>query len=154
MLLYTYNHAMHGFSARLTPSQLSKLEKLPGYYTTYSESYRDLLTTHISNFLGLKHSSGLWPTASYGKDEITEMIDSGIWLESSILRDNGMKPVSDRWKGEYENGTVFSPSLCNHKLIGARSFSKGLQAGGHFGYATGTVRGVAPGARIAMYNRL
>ncbi|KAK8547884.1 hypothetical protein V6N13_123309 [Hibiscus sabdariffa] len=33
-----------------------------------------------------------------------------------------------RWKGKCENGTAFSPSACNNKLIGARSFSKGIRA--------------------------
>lgn len=35
-----------------------------------------------------------------------------------------------RWKGTCEDGTAFSSSLCNKKLIGARSFSKGLKAAG------------------------
>ncbi|KAF6160162.1 hypothetical protein GIB67_016598 [Kingdonia uniflora] len=147
MLLYTYNHVMHGFSARLTPSQFSKLEKMPCHRATYRESYGKLFTTHTTSFLGLKYSSGLWPTVSYGKYVIIGMIDSGIWPESNSFRDNGMTPVPDRWKGECENGTAFSPSLCNCKLIGARFFSKGLQAGG-------TARGVTPGARVAMYKVL
>ncbi|KAF9588813.1 hypothetical protein IFM89_016173 [Coptis chinensis] len=188
-LLYSYNHVMHGFSARLTPSQLSELEKLPGHRATYRESYGKLFTTHTPKFLGLKHSSGLWPAASYGKDVIIGLLDTGIWPESSSFNDRGMTPVPERWKGVCENGTAFSPSNCNFKLIGARSFSKGLQAGGiniskdfdydsprdfeghgthtsstaagnsvitagHFGYAKGTSRGVAPGARLAMYKVL
>ncbi|PIA33645.1 hypothetical protein AQUCO_04000007v1 [Aquilegia coerulea] len=129
-LLYSYNHAMHGFSARLTPSQLSELEKLQAHRATYPESYGKLFTTHTPKFLGLKHSSGIWPTASYGKDVIIGMIDTGIWPESNSFNDKGMSSIPGRWKGICENGTAFSPSLCNLKLIGARSFSKGYQAGG------------------------
>ncbi|KAL5714294.1 hypothetical protein ACHQM5_016275 [Ranunculus cassubicifolius] len=185
-LVYSYNHVMHGFSARLTPSQLSELEKHPAHRSTYIESFGRLLTTHTPRFLGLKHSSGLWPASSYGKDVIIGVLDTGIWPESKSFNDRGMSPIPDRWKGTCENGTAFSSSLCNLKLIGARSFSRGLQAGGipiskdrdydsardfeghgthtastaagnvvqnvgHFGYATGTARGVAPGARLAMY---
>ncbi|KAF9588807.1 hypothetical protein IFM89_016167 [Coptis chinensis] len=188
-LLYSYNHVMHGFSARLTPSQLSELEKLPAHRATYRESYGELFTTHTPKFLGLKHSSGIWPAASYGKDVIIGILDSGIWPESESFNDRGMTGVPERWKGICENGTAFSPSNCNFKLIGARSFSKGLQAGGiniskdfdydsprgfnghgthtsstaagntvlsvgHFGYAMGTSRGVAPGAHLAMYKVL
>ncbi|KAL5714295.1 hypothetical protein ACHQM5_016276 [Ranunculus cassubicifolius] len=188
-LLYSYNHVMHGFSARLTPFQLSKLEKHPAHRATNRESYGRLFTTRTPKFLGLKHDSGLWPASSYGKDVIIGMIDTGIWPESKSLNDRGMSPIPNRWKGTCENGTSFSSSLCNLKLIGARSFSKGLQAGGvpinkdrdydsardfmghgthtattaagnivqnvgHFGYATGTARGVAPGARVAMYKVL
>ncbi|KAF8410080.1 hypothetical protein HHK36_002602 [Tetracentron sinense] len=189
MLLYSYNHVMHGFSARLTPSQLSELEKLPAHRATYRESFGKLFTTHTTKFLGLKRNSGIWPTASFGKDVIIGIIDTGVWPESASFSDRGMSPVPERWKGECENGTAFSPSLCNKKLIGARSFSKGLQAAGikisedldydsardfyghgthtastaagnyvlgagHFGYATGTARGIAPGAHVAMYKVL
>ncbi|GMP45306.1 hypothetical protein CsSME_00013881 [Camellia sinensis var. sinensis] len=48
-LLYTYNHVMHGFSARLTPSQLSKLEKSPAHHATYQESFGKLLTTRTQS---------------------------------------------------------------------------------------------------------
>ncbi|KAI6703008.1 hypothetical protein NL676_012144 [Syzygium grande] len=68
MFLYSYNHVMHGFSARLTPSELAKIEKSPAHGATMKESFGKLFTTHSSEFLGLKDSSGLWPTSSYGED--------------------------------------------------------------------------------------
>ncbi|KAF9589415.1 hypothetical protein IFM89_023691 [Coptis chinensis] len=79
ILLYSYIYAMHGFSARLTPSQLSELEKLPAHIATYREAYGKLFTTRTPKFLGLKHGSGLWPAASYGKDVIVGILDTGIW---------------------------------------------------------------------------
>ncbi|KAK2660269.1 hypothetical protein Ddye_006802 [Dipteronia dyeriana] len=130
MLLYSYNHVIHGFSARLTALQLSEIEKSPAHLATYSESFGKLFTTHSPKFLGLKSKSGLWPAASYGEGIIIGIIDTGIWPESDSFKDNGMPPVPERWKGQCENGTAFSPSACNKKLIGARSFSKGLQAAG------------------------
>ena len=48
MLLYSYNHVMHGFSARLTPSQLSAIEKSPAHLATYPESFGKLFTTYRS----------------------------------------------------------------------------------------------------------
>ncbi|GMY22780.1 subtilisin-like protease SBT1.8 [Fagus crenata] len=159
--------------ARLTPSQLSEIEKSPAHLATYPESFGKLLTTYTPKFLGLKHNSGISPTASYGED----------------CNAPNPKHELDTWKGTCENGTTFSPSACNRKLIGARSFTKGLQAGGieiskehdfnsardydghgthtastavgnavpgvsHFGYARGTARGMAPGARLAIYKVL
>ncbi|KAK4838748.1 hypothetical protein QYF36_016132 [Acer negundo] len=46
MLLYSYNHVMHGFSASLTPSQLSAIEKSPAHLATYPESFGKLFTTY------------------------------------------------------------------------------------------------------------
>ncbi|KAJ4701733.1 Subtilisin-like protease [Melia azedarach] len=129
-MLYSYNHVMHGFSARLTPSQLSEIEKSPAHLATYPESFGKLFTTHSPKFLGLNRNFGLWPAASFGEGVIIGIIDTGIWPESESFNDRGMPPVPQRWKGQCDNGTAFSPSLCNRKLIGARSFSKGLQAAG------------------------
>ncbi|TXG52435.1 hypothetical protein EZV62_021604 [Acer yangbiense] len=130
MLLYSYNHVMHGFSARLTPSQLSAIEKSPAHLATYPESFGKLFTTYSPKFLGLQSESGLWPAASFGEGVIIGIVDTGIWPESESFSGKGMSPIPQRWNGKCENGTEFSPSACNRKLIGAKSFSKGLQAAG------------------------
>jgi subtilisin family serine protease len=128
LLLYSYNHVMHGFSARLTPSQLSEIEKSPAHLATYPDSFVKLLTTYSPKFLGLQKNSGIWPAASYGEDVIVGIIDSGIWPESESFNDDGMSSVPQRWKGKCENDTLFSSSACNKKLIGARYFNKGFLA--------------------------
>ena len=110
LLLYSYNHVMHGFSARLTPSQLSEVEKSPAHLATYPESFGKLLTTYSPKFLGLEQNVGIWPAASYGEDVIVGIIDTGIWPESESFNDEGMSPVPQRWKGKCENSTAFSPS--------------------------------------------
>ncbi|GMY22542.1 subtilisin-like protease SBT1.7 [Fagus crenata] len=131
LLLYSYNHVMHGFSARLTPSQLSEIQNSSAHIVTYPDSFGKLLTTYTPKLLGLKHHSGIWPAASYGEDVIVGILDKGVWPESESFHDEGMSPVPQRWKGKCENGTSFSPSNCNKKLIGARSFSKGVK---HIGF--------------------
>ena len=78
LLLYPYNHVMHGFSASLTPSQLSEIEKSPAHLATYSESFGKLSTTYTPKFLGLQQNFGIWPAASYGEDVIVGIIDTGI----------------------------------------------------------------------------
>ncbi|XWS21211.1 hypothetical protein CRYUN_Cryun30bG0036000 [Craigia yunnanensis] len=181
LFLYSYNHAMHGFSARLTPSQVSEIRKSPAHLAIHEESFGKLLTTHSPKFLGLRHSSGLWPASSYGEGVIIGLIDSGVWPESESFNDRGMPPIPQRWKGKCENSTT-SPFPCNKKLIGARTFIKAIQVnnsdqadnsprdflghgthtsstavGNHvpgasqFGYAKGIARGMAPRAHLAMY---
>jgi subtilisin family serine protease len=130
--LYTYTHAMHGFSAMLTTSQLTQIEQTTGHVATFPESYAQLLTTHTPEFLGLKPNLYLSPASNHGSDVVIGIIDTGVWPESKSFNDDGMPPVPKRWKGKCESGTQFNSSLCNRKLIGARSFSKGLK---HFGDA-------------------
>ncbi|KAL4335967.1 hypothetical protein GQ457_07G025400 [Hibiscus cannabinus] len=129
LLLYSYNHVMHGFSARLTPSQASEIKKSPAHIAVHEEKSGKLFTTHSPQFMGLTHSSGLWNAASYGEGVIIGMIDSGVWPESQSFNDKGMPPVPTRWKGKCQNSTT-NPFPCNRKLIGAQVFVKGIQASG------------------------
>lgn len=127
---YTYNHVMDGFSAELSSSQLDQLEKMPGHIATFPETFGHLHTTHTPKFLGLNKYVGLWPAAAFGDDMIIGIIDTGIWPESESFSDHGMPPVPERWRGACETGMEFNSSNCNRKLIGARSFSKGLKQRG------------------------
>ncbi|KAH1072266.1 hypothetical protein J1N35_024594 [Gossypium stocksii] len=127
LLLYTYNHVMDGFSAVLSQAHLDQLHELPGHLATYPETFGHLHTTHTPTFLGLRKHSGLWPASGFGDDMIIGVLDTGIWPESESFNDEGFPPVPERWRGACETGTEFNSSYCNRKLIGARSFSKGMQ---------------------------
>ncbi|KAI3917557.1 hypothetical protein MKW98_021319 [Papaver atlanticum] len=178
-ILYTYTHVMHGFAARLTPSQASHLLNLPGIVSILPEEIYEPETTRSPAFLGLSENFGLWPNSSYGEDVIIGVLDSGIWPELPSFSDTGLSAVPNRWKGICETGPDFPITSCNRKLIGARAFSKGRGAfnesisprdtGGHgthcasiaagssvknagfYQYAVGEAKGVATRARIAVY---
>ncbi|XVE94923.1 hypothetical protein REPUB_Repub02eG0051700 [Reevesia pubescens] len=143
MLLYSYNNVMHGFSARLTPSQVSEIKKSPAHLAIHEESFGKLLTTHSPTFLGLRHSSGLWPVSSYGEGVIVGLIDSGVWPESENFNDGGMPPIPQRWKGKDSigHGTHTSSTAAGNHVPGASQF----------GYSKGIARGIAPRAHLAMY---
>lgn len=136
--LYTYAHAMNGFSAVLTPRQLAAIQGMSAHVAAFPETYARLHTTRTPEFLGLINGAGgsapaggVWPASNYGDDVIVGIVDTGVWPESESFRETGItKPVPARWKGACEPGKAFKASMCNRKLIGARSFSKGLKQRG------------------------
>ncbi|XP_022962414.1 subtilisin-like protease SBT1.9 [Cucurbita moschata] len=125
-LIHCYKHAINGFTASLTPSQLDALKNSPGYVSSLRDSSVRADTTHSSNFLALSPNSGLLPISNYGSDVIIGFVDTGVWPESESFNDDGISKIPSRWKGECESGTHFNASLCNKKLIGGRFFNKGL----------------------------
>ncbi|KAL1534186.1 subtilisin-like protease SBT3 [Salvia divinorum] len=180
-LIYTYDHAFHGFSAVISSEELQAIKKSDGFVSASVSRSVTHDTTHSTKFLGLNTVTGLWPASQYGKDVIIGIIDSGIWPESPSFNDDGMTEIPSSWKGTCQTGPDFNSSLCNKKLIGARYFDEAARAAGSefytsardnsghgthvastaagnfvnnvsfFGYAPGTARGVAPRARIAAY---
>ncbi|KAG6406888.1 hypothetical protein SASPL_134502 [Salvia splendens] len=127
-LIYTYDHAFHGFSAVLSEDELEALKNSAGFISAYKDGVVMPDTTHSSKFLGLTSASGLWPASSYGKDIIIGIVDSGIWPESPSFSDDGMTEIPARWKGACNGGEGFNASLCNRKIIGARYFNQGIRA--------------------------
>ncbi|XP_057424772.1 subtilisin-like protease SBT3 [Lotus japonicus] len=128
-LVYTYNHAMHGFSAVLSSHDLETLKNTHGFVTAYPDKSATIDTTHTFEFLSLDPSKGLWNASNLGEGVIVGVIDSGIWPESESFRDYGMtNQIPSKWKGTCEAGQDFNTSICNLKLIGARYFNKGLIA--------------------------
>ncbi|CAN4100063.1 unnamed protein product [Withania somnifera] len=169
-ILYIYERAAVGFSARLTAGQADQLRRVPGVISVLPDQVNYLHTTHTPTFLGLADSFGLWPNSDYADDVIV----------------GGLSPVPSSWKGKCETGPGFPESSCNRKIIGARIFYKGYEAShgpmdeskesksprdteGHgthtastaagslvanasfYQYAKGEARGMAIKARIAAY---
>ncbi|XP_027349363.1 subtilisin-like protease SBT1.9 [Abrus precatorius] len=128
-LLYSYNHAMYGFSAMLSLDELEALKNSHGFVAAYEDRTATMDTTHTFEFLSLNTSSGLWHASNLGEGVIVGVIDSGVWPESESFKDDGMtKNIPNKWKGTCEEGQNFNTSMCNFKLIGARYFNKGVIA--------------------------
>lgn len=185
-MLYTYENAIHGYSTRLTAEEARLLESQTGILAVVPEVKYELHTTRTPLFLGLDKSADMFPESNSGSEVVIGVLDTGVWPESKSFDDTGFGPVPASWKGACETGTNFTTSNCNKKLIGARYFSKGVEAmlgpidettesksprddDGHgthtsstaagsvvtgaslFGYASGTARGMATRARVAVY---
>ncbi|XP_004512211.1 subtilisin-like protease SBT1.7 [Cicer arietinum] len=185
-MLYTYDNAIHGFSASLTIEEVQLLKSQTGVLKVTMDKNYKLLTTRTPKFLGLDKIANMFPTTTISSDVIVGLLDTGVWPESKSFDDTGYGPIPSSWKGKCETGTNFNTSNCNKKLIGARFYSKGVKASmvsidetkeslsprdddGHgthtastaagspvenaslFGYANGTARGMAIGARVAVY---
>ncbi|OMP00484.1 hypothetical protein COLO4_12649 [Corchorus olitorius] len=131
-LIYSYETAFFGFAAKLSAKQLESLKKVDGFVTAIPDKMLSLHTTHSPQFLGLEGSKGLWHSSNLEQsDVIIGVLDTGIWPEHVSFQDHGMPTlIPARWKGACEKGINFSPSNCNKKLIGARSFYKGFLASG------------------------
>ncbi|KAJ4958353.1 hypothetical protein NE237_025464 [Protea cynaroides] len=139
-LLYTYTTAYHGYAASLDRDQAESLRRSDSVLNVYEESVYSLHTTRTPEFLGLNtdlgSSAGLRIQAldQASQDVVIGVLDTGVWAESKSFDDSEMSAVPSRWRGQCESGVDFHPSLCNKKLIGARSFSKGFRmaSGGRF----------------------
>lgn len=204
-MLYSYSSAMNGYAAKLTDTQARDLMAQPGVKSVSRQKIYQLHTTNTPEFLGLDKAEllGQQGTVSSGalatdnttdaeSDLIIGIFDTGIWPESASYDDTGLPPIPSRWKGSCVEGEEFTAANCNNKLIGAKWYSKALEAAwiddtngtaynftgayksardpdGHgthtsstaagaavqnasiFGQASGTARGMAPRARVAMY---
>ncbi|CAI0457728.1 unnamed protein product [Linum tenue] len=140
-LVYSYSHVIDGFSAAMTPLELSYVQRSPGYL--YSTKLRngpiEYATTHSPEFLGLTGCSGAWEVSNYGEGMIIGLVDTGIWPESPSFSDHGMNPLpAARWKGECG---FSNRSLCNNKLVGAQVFDK---AGNVFNISTTKGKVISP----------
>ncbi|GAB4844412.1 hypothetical protein Ancab_037776 [Ancistrocladus abbreviatus] len=127
-LLYTYETTMTGFAARLSNKQFQSLDKVEGILLAAPDELLSLHTTYSTHFLGLEPDRGLWNLTNLASNVIIGVLDTGIWPEHYSFQDSGFPPPPSRWKGICEQGTNFSSSNCNRKLIGGRAFFKGYEA--------------------------
>lgn len=129
-IIYSYEHAFHGFAVLLSEAEAEHLEASPGVVNVLPETTYNLHTTRSPEFLGIDSEApnADLPAAVAEHDVIVGVLDTGIWPESPSFNDRGMAPVPARWKGACETGRGFTRSNCNRKIVGARIFYRGYEA--------------------------
>ncbi|VFQ64154.1 unnamed protein product [Cuscuta campestris] len=127
-MIYVYEAAAHGFSARLRADEALFLESQAGVLSVRPERKYVLHTTRTPLFLGLESDYLLPGLVADESGIVIGVIDTGVWPESRSFKDDGLGPVPSSWKGACETGTNFTALNCNRKLVGARYFLKGYEA--------------------------
>ncbi|KAK7363312.1 hypothetical protein VNO77_05448 [Canavalia gladiata] len=135
-LIYAYSTAYNGFAATLDPQQLHALRTSDSVLGIYEDVLYTLHTTRTPEFLGLQAHSAFWDDLHQAShDVVIGVLDTGVWPESQSFNDSQMPQIPTRWRGHCESAPDFDPSLCNNKLIAARSFSKGYLMANGGGYS-------------------
>jgi subtilisin family serine protease len=128
-ILYSYHHAVSGFSAHITAQQATVLRSVPAVISVVPDQIRQIHTTHTPQFLKLTENSGLWSNSHQGNGVIIGVLDTGIWPERRSFSDDGLNEhVPSTWKGECEISRDFPATGCNNKIIGAKAFYRGYES--------------------------
>ncbi|KAL6911792.1 hypothetical protein ACP4OV_000597 [Aristida adscensionis] len=120
-LIYSYRNVVNGFAARLTDEELVEMAKKDWFVKALPEKTYKLMTTHTPEMLGLigqAFRGGLWNKSNMGEGMIIGVLDDGINAGHPSFDATGLPPPPAKWKGRCD----FNSSVCNNKLIGARSF--------------------------------
>ncbi|KAJ0446434.1 putative cucumisin [Helianthus annuus] len=131
-MVYAYHHVITGFAAKMSAGQAKKMENLSGVLSVRPEGVYQLHTTRSPYFLGLRQNSGLWKDSNRGKGIIIGVLDSGTTPGHPSFYDDGVPAPPSTWKGKCE------VAGCNNKLIGIRSFIKGVSPIDKDGHGTHT----------------
>ncbi|XP_028786208.1 subtilisin-like protease Glyma18g48580 [Neltuma alba] len=134
-IFYSYNRHINGFAALLEEDEAAEIKKNPRVVSVFLSQSHKLHTTRSWGFLGQERNGRVradsaWVKGRFGQNVIIGSLDTGVWPESQSFRDNGYGPIPREWRGgsRCELYSLTGPrniTLCNRKLIGAKTFYKG-----------------------------
>ncbi|KAK4275657.1 hypothetical protein QN277_018698 [Acacia crassicarpa] len=136
-IFYSYNRHINGFAALLEDDEAAKIRKNPRVVSVFLGQSHKLHTTRSWGFLGQERNgrvraNSAWIKGRYGQNVIIGSMDTGVWPESKSFRDYGYGPVPKKWRGGskcelYNLSGPRNTTLCNRKLIGAKTFYKAYE---------------------------
>jgi subtilisin family serine protease len=140
--IYDYGYSFNGFTAKLNPDQVAKLEAETDVISVEKTRELELDTATTPTFLGLTASpDGLWTKNIKGENIVIGILDSGIWPENRAFsdRDTNGKVVYQQMpklhikcaSTETVTDGSWDANLCNRKLVGAQFYcaSRGCDTG-------------------------
>ncbi|KAI9114122.1 hypothetical protein K1719_014772 [Acacia pycnantha] len=131
-IFYSYNRHINGFAALLEEHEAAEIRKNPKVVSVFLGQSHKLHTTRSWGFLGqekngIVRADSAWVKGRFGQNVIIGSLDTGVWPESKSFRDDGYGPIPKKWRGgsKCELYSLSGPrnrTLCNRKLIGAKTF--------------------------------
>ena len=148
-LVYSYEHAIGGFAARLTPEEAEALEATDGVLSAEPDAELTMRTTHSQKFLGLTRGGQLWEKSHRGRGKVIGVLERGFYPDHDSFRDKNMPPPPPSWNG----GCDYQPETCNRKIIGNKIFNHSSQYNPDNDYTHGThVASIAAGSSVPGAN--
>ncbi|XP_028751935.1 subtilisin-like protease Glyma18g48580 [Neltuma alba] len=136
-IIYSYNRHINGFAALLEEDEAAEIKKNPKVVSVFVGQSHKLQTTRSWGFLGQERNGRVradsaWVKGRFGQNVIIGSLDSGVWPESKSFRDDGYGPIPRKWRGGsrcelYSLSGPRNRTLCNRKLIGAKTFYQGYE---------------------------
>ncbi|HJU52144.1 MAG TPA: S8 family peptidase [Acidimicrobiia bacterium] len=123
-VMATYDFALVGFSALLTPAEAERLSTVKGVVSVQRDELQQLHTDTSGDFLGLTDGGGAYASGITGEGVVVGVIDTGIWPEHPSFGDDGS--YSDPGLdipcefGDSAHNPEDVSFTCNNKLLGAR----------------------------------
>ena len=166
-----YGITFNGFSATLTPDEVSKLSGTAGVVRIFKNRIVTGQTNNTPRFLGLSGANGVWNTQAGGREHAGEgivvgVIDSGFWPENpSFGALSEPRPDADVIGAKFAGKCVpgdSDPVTCNNKVIGAQwydqsgagraragEFASPRDRNGHGSHTASTAAGIPTDATVA-----
>ncbi|KAH9563942.1 hypothetical protein CY35_05G150100 [Sphagnum magellanicum] len=125
--LYSYTHAIAGFSVHMSSAQAKLLRTLPQVLQVSEDRRVKTLTTHSYNYLGLPQGpwAALGGVEKAGEGVVIGVIDTGIFPDHPSFYSNTTTPYLAKpngFKGSCDVSSYFPKGSCNGKLLAAQHF--------------------------------
>ncbi|XP_061974764.1 cucumisin-like [Populus nigra] len=164
-ILYSYQRSFNVFAAKLTNEEMLKISAMEEVVSVFPNERKQPHTTRSWDFMGFSQQVRRVNTES---NIVVGMLDTGIWPESESFSDEGFGPPPKngravakislattryyRADGVFGKNDIVSPrDTEGHGTHTASTAAENLVTGANMvGLSSGTARGGAPSARIAV----